>query len=84
MGSAWPNVLNLVDGLDLRLSEVEPFPDDYLLPRRRGLIRSVNAPVLFGPAVAPYNIFRFATYPAPLCICRFSAWKRPNPSYCWE
>jgi hypothetical protein len=61
-GFSVANILNCVDALDLRLSAVSRYPADYFLPARRGLIRSVNAPVLVRSAVAAYDIIRLSVF----------------------
>jgi hypothetical protein len=62
------NVLNCVDALDLRLSAVSRFPEDYLIASRRGLIRGINAPVLRADQIAQYDIIRLSTYPVSLYV----------------
>ena len=68
LGFSIANVLNCVDGLDLSRSAVERFPNDYFLPARRGAIRSINRPVLAGPAIDHYDIVRLSLYKAPLYV----------------
>jgi hypothetical protein len=65
-GFSVANILNCVEGLDVRRSEIERFPDDYFLPARRGQIRSINSAVLMGAAVDRYDVLRLSGYPSHL------------------
>ena len=67
-GFSVANVLNCVDALDLRLSIVSRYPEDYFLISRRGLIRGVSAPVLISSAVEPFDLIRLATFKTPLYV----------------
>lgn len=62
------NVLNCVDALDLSLSSVSRFPEDYFIPSRRGLIRGIHKPVLRGDLISPYDIIRLCAYPVSLYV----------------
>lgn len=62
------NVLNCVDALDVRLSTVSRYPEDYFIESRRGLIRSINAPVLMQDLIDQYDIIRLNTYQVSLYV----------------
>lgn len=62
------NVLNCADALDLRRSKVSRYPDDYFLPARRGLIRSLDTPVLVASVITSYDIIRLSTFLAPIYV----------------
>ena len=61
-GFSVANILNCVDALDLRLSVVARYPKDYFLPSRRGLVSSVNHPVLIRSAVVDYDIMPLSVF----------------------
>jgi len=62
------NILNCLDALHCKFSEVSRYPADYVLPERRGLIRGVIKPVLIDSVVEPYDIVRLTAFNTPVYV----------------
>lgn len=67
-GFAILNVLHRVDALDRGKSDFDVFPDDYVIPQRRGMVRALRWPVLNARRIIDTDFLRLNEYPFPLYV----------------
>jgi hypothetical protein len=61
-GFAIANILPMIRAIDYSKTDFDVFPEDYFLPERRGLVRSIRKPVLIQSAIADHDVFRLADW----------------------
>lgn len=67
-GYAILNVLCRRDALNRSRSDFELFPEDYVLPQRRGMVRAVRRPVLDARSLLDTDFVRLNEYPFQLFV----------------
>jgi len=67
-GYAILNVLSRRDALNRSKSDFDLFPDDYVIPRRRGMVRAVRWPVLCERSLVDTDFLRLNEYPVQLFV----------------
>ena len=60
------NVLHRREGLNRRKSDFDVFPEDYVLPQRRGMVRALRRPVLTSQCLSGTDLLRLDEYPFQL------------------
>jgi hypothetical protein len=67
-GFAIANIVSCVSALDTDKSIYECYPDDYFLPKRRGLVRSLLQATLRADALTGHDVVRLREYRAPIYV----------------
>jgi hypothetical protein len=67
-GFAIANILTCVSALDTDKSIYECYPDDYFLPKRRGMVRSLLQATLHAAALEGHHIVRLREYRPPFYV----------------
>jgi len=67
-GYAILNVLHRRDALNRSKSDFDLFPDDYVLPQRRGMVRAIRRPVLDARSILDTDFLRLNEYPFQLFV----------------
>jgi len=67
-GYAILNVLHRRDALNRSKSDFDLFPEDYVVPRRRGMVRAVRRPVLNESSLLDTDFLRLNEYPFQLFV----------------